>query len=398
MNESLQKLIQETCLEIKTDILPFWKEKMVDPEGGFYGRMDGHGNIRQDAPKGGILNARILWTFAAACEQFGAEDPVYQTIEPVMRRAKEYITSHLIDHEDGGSFWSLDSTGEVLDPKKQFYSIAFTIYALAQHYAATADESSLQAAIKLFDSIEEHSLDKVYGGYIEACTRDWQPIQDMRLSEKDRNDAKTMNTHLHILEAYTGLYRVWKEPRMEEALRRAIMLFLDHVVGPDGHLVLFFDEKWNATTPAVSYGHDIECSWLLKEAALVLGDEALTERVTKVCESIAAAAIEGLQEDGSMIYESDPETLHTDRDRHWWVQAEAVVGFLWQWKYSGEQIWLDRALNCWEFIKTRLVAPDGEWYWSIKNDGSVNLEDDRAGFWKCPYHNGRMCLEVMKLA
>ncbi|MCQ2135350.1 MAG: AGE family epimerase/isomerase [Bacteroidales bacterium] len=397
MDKRLEKMIQEVSLEIKTDILPFWKEKMTDPEGGFYGRMDGHGNICKDAPKGGILNARILWTFAAACEQLGEHDPLYESVSGVMRHAKEYIQEHLIDHQDGGSFWCLDSKGEVLDGKKQFYSIAFTIYALAQHYAATGEKESLQTALELFDSIEEHSLDRVDGGYIEACTRDWQPIQDMRLSEKDRNDAKTMNTHLHILEAYTGLYRVCKQEKVREALRRTIMLFLEHIVGKDGHLVLFFDEKWNATTPAFSYGHDIECSWLLKEAALVLSDEALTEQVSAVCARIALAAVEGLQEDGSMIYEHDPETLHTDRDRHWWVQAESVVGFLWQWKYSGEQIWLERALNCWEFIKTRLIAPDGEWYWSIKDDGSVNLEDDRAGFWKCPYHNGRMCLEVMKI-
>ena len=217
----------------------------------------------------------------------------------------------------------------------------------------------------------------------------------MRLSDKDANESKTMNTHLHVLEAYTCLYRVWKNSRLEERLRGLIGIFEKHILGPDGHLRLFFDDDWNSGYDIVSYGHDIEASWLIHEASLVLGDEAVIGRIEKLVPAIAAAAGEGFSPEGGMIYEKNAE--ETDRDRHWWVQAETVVGYLNLWDHFGTQEGLENALTCWDFIKVNLIdRENGEWFWSLREDGTVNRDDDKAGFWKCPYHNGRMCMEIIE--
>ena len=217
---------------------------------------------------------------------------------------------------------------------------------------------------------------------------------DLRLSEKDENEKKTMNTHLHILEAYTSLYRIWPDERLGKQLGNLVQIFTERIVdGVTGHLGLFFDERWNCRSSLVSYGHDIEASWLLHEAASALGEE---EGVKGTVLRIAAAAHEGLADDGSLYYERDDAKGLFDRDRHWWVQSEAVVGFLNAWELSGDTSWLELASVAFDYIRSRLSDPvNGEWFWSIRADGSVNRDDDKAGFWKCPYHNSRMCLEIL---
>ena len=390
---SVKKLEREVRDELERDILPFWAERMPDAAGGFLGRIDGEGRPVPDAPKGAILNSRILWTFAAACRVLG--DPAWRAVAD---RAFVQIRDRFCDPGYGGVYWSLDAQGRPLDSKKQYYAIAFAVYGLAEYHRATGTEEAKDLAVRLYRDIEAHSLDTLKGGYREAAQRDWSPIADMRLSEKDRNDAKTMNTHLHILEGYTALYRVWPDEGLRRSLTALVECFLDRIVRPDGHLGLFFDEDWISQTDTVSFGHDIEASWLLLEAAEVLGDRALAARVRACSMRLADAALEGLRADGGMDYESDPATGTTDAERHWWVQAETVVGCLYQWRLRDDGAWLDRALACWSYIKGHLLCPDGEWYWSILPDGSPNTADDRAGFWKCPYHNGRMCLQILELA
>ena len=386
--DRLQRLKQETLDELTRDILPFWERRMQDGCGGFHGRIDGQGRLDPKAPKGAILNARILWTFSAAYRLLG--DPAW---EAVARNAFLQIRDRFYDPEYGGVYWSLDPEERPLDTKKQFYAIAFAIYGLSEFFRATGEEEALELAIRLFRDIEGHSLDTDKGGYLEAAQRDWSPISDMRLSDKDRNDAKTMNTHLHILEGYTALYRVWRDEGLRRSLTALVELFLDRIARPDGHLGLFFDEDWREQSATVSFGHDIEASWLLLETAEALEDAALMERVRSCSIRMADAAAEGLQGDGGMIYESDPDAGTKDTDRHWWVQAETVTGCLWQYRLRGDETWLERACACWSFIKDHMISPDGEWYWSVRETGAPHLDEDRAGFWKCPYHNGRMCLE-----
>ena len=380
--------------ELENNILPFWMNKMEDnEEGGFYGQITGEDELKPEASKGAILNARILWTFSSAYRLL--KKPEYLE---TATRAKRYLIDRFYDPQYGGIYWELDYKGNPLDTKKQIYAIGFAIYGLSEYARATGDEEALAYAQQLFDVIEQHSFDSEQNGYVEALTRDWQPIEDMRLSDKDENEKKTMNTHLHILEPYTNLYRVWKDEQLERQLRNLIEVFITRILDPQtGHLNLFFEEDWTNKYRIYSYGHDIEASWLIHEAALVLGDPELLKRIEPIIIRIARAADEGLNPDGSMIYENFLDKQKIDRELHWWVQAENVVGHINLYQHFGDTEALDTAVRCWEFIKTKLIDREhGEWHWSLLPDGTVNRRDDKAGFWKCPYHNGRMCMEVIE--
>lgn len=392
MTETINTLRKEVTEELEGNILPFWMNKMTDRErGGFYGRISGEDVLMPDEPKGAILNARILWTFSAAYRLL--KKPKYLA---TATRAKRYLLDFFYDKQFGGIYWSVDCEGNPLDTKKQIYALGFAIYGLSEYARATGDEEALEYAIRLFEVIEKYSFDAEKNGYVEALTRDWQPIADMRLSDKDENEKKTMNTHLHILEPYANLYRVWKDGRLKTQLKNLIELFVTKILDTQTyHLNLFFEDDWTNKYHLISYGHDIEASWLIHEAALVLGDETVLKQIEPVIVRIARAADEGLNADGSMMYERFSDKGETDRELHWWVQAENVVGHLNLYQHFGDEEALSTALRCWQFIKDKLIdRENGEWYWSRFADGSINRNDDKAGFWKCPYHNGRMCLEI----
>ena len=280
-------------------ILHFWQTRMVDNErGGFYGRIDGHNTLHPDAPKGAVLNARILWTFAAAARVLN--NTAYRILAA---RAYDYLMQRFIDREHGGVYWSLHADGTPLDTKKQTYAIAFAIYGLAEYVRLTNNQEALDAAIRLFEDIEAHAFDAVNVGYIEALTRDWQPIADMRLSESDENGSRTMNTHLHVLEAYTNLYRVYKDPRVARQLRVLIDIFVNRLYNPsNGHLDLFFDDQWQGRRDKTSPGHEIEAAWLLHEALEVLGDPILLQETLPVCQQLAQAAENGILKEYNFIY------------------------------------------------------------------------------------------------
>ena len=423
-----------TCMEVmrhemrdvlENNILRFWLDKMVDHDnGGFYGRIDGSGQLHPEAEKGAILNARILWAFSAAYRVLSHLSPLTSHLSEYLEaatRAKDYLIDHFIDREYGGVYWSLDYKGNPLDTKKQFYAIGFVIYGLTEYARATGDPEAFDYAIRLYDCIEQHSWDPQYGGYIEACTREWETIADMRLSDLDANYPKSQNTHLHIIEPYTNLLRLMQERpelmqgrpcplateeswgdvslRVEKSLRQLIDIFCDKILNPETHhLDLFFDMDWTRGAGWLeSYGHDIECSWLMHEAALVLGDKQVLQKVEPIVRLVAKASEKGLNADGSMTHEANLDTGHVDADRHWWVQAEAVVGFLNIYQHFGDTEALLHGLRCWQYIKDNLIDwKNGEWYWSRDPEGNINLKDDHAGFWKCPYHNSRMCLEIIE--
>lgn len=393
MNATITTLKNEVQEVLTNNILPYWINRMIDSHGGFYGRINGNDELVPEADKGAILNARILWTFSAAYRLLRRKDYLQ-----VATRAKRVIIQDFFDKEYGGIYWSLTCNGIPNDTKKQIYALGFAIYGLSEYYRATGDEEALEYAIRLFNDIETHSFDTVKNGYCEATTRDWQEIADMRLSEKDANERKTMNTHLHILEPYTNLYRVWKDERLKQQIHNLVKLFIHQIKHPDTHhLQLFFDDDWNSKYDIISYGHDIEASWLIHEAAMELGDTQLLTEVESAIQQIACAASEGLTSQGSMMYEKDVKQNHTDTDLHWWVQAETVVGYLNIYQHFGDEESLQKALLCWDFIKNHLIDHvHGEWFWSVHQDGTPNQVDDKAGFWKCPYHNGRMCMEIME--
>ena len=387
--------LKETMRDVlENNILSYWLTKVKDEEnGGFYGRVDGNDQVHPVAEKGAVMNARILWAFSAAYRVL--KKPEYLE---AATRAKDYVRDYFLDREYGGIYWSVDYQGNPLDTKKQTYAIGFAIYGFSEYARATGDKEALDIAISLYHDIEKHAFDAESNGYIEALTREWNPIADMRLSDKDENGSRTMNTHLHILEPYANLFRVWKDTRLERQLRNLIGLFTERILNiKTGHLELFFNDDWVSKYRIVSYGHDIEASWLIHEAALVLGDKDLLEKVEPLVEYIAAAADEGLTPDGSMIYETFLDKGKTDTDRHWWVQAENVVGHANLYQHFDDEVAMQKALRCWDFIKLHLVDYKyGEWHWSVRADGTVNTDDDKAGFWKCPYHNGRMCMEIIE--
>ena len=423
MKQRVEKMKQEMQDVVENNILRFWLDQMMDYEhGGFYGRMAGNGELHPEAEKGAILNARILWSFSAAFRVL--KHPEYLE---AATRAKDYIIEHFIDQEYGGVYWSVDYEGNPLDTKKQFYAIGFVIYGLTEYARATGDREALDYALELYDCIEEHAFDSVHNGYIEACTREWGEIADMRLSELDANYPKSQNTHLHIIEPYTNLLRCLKEMQAQEtcdyvpalgavlpvgvsvpkelidrvagSVRNLIEIFTDMILNAEtNHLDLFFEMDWTRGAGHLeSYGHDIECSWLMHEAALVLGDAKVLAKVEPIVQAVAKASEKGLNADGSMIHEANLDTGHVDDDLHWWVQAENVVGWYNIWQHFGDEEALNRAEKCWHYIKEQLIDWNhGEWYWSRHANGVLNTVDDKAGFWKCPYHNSRMCLEIIE--
>ncbi len=388
---------------LENNILRFWLDQMQDTEhGGFYGQMTGRGQLVKTADKGAILSARILWSFSAAYRVL--HKPEYLD---AATRMKDYILEHFYDKEYGGTYWSTDYLGQAKDTKKQFYAIGFMIYGLSEYARATGDREALDYAIQLYECIEEHAFDPQWGGYIEACTREWGTIADMRLSDLDANYPKSQNTHLHIIEPYTNLLRCLKELHaaessifnLQSSIFNLINIFTDRILNPETHhLDLFFEMDWTRGAGRLeSYGHDIECSWLMHEAALVLGDKKIIEKVEPVVLAVAKASEKGLQPDGSMIHEANLDTGYVDDDLHWWVQAENVVGWLNIYQHFGDEKALQRAVAGWEYIKRNLIDYEhGEWFWSRRKDGTLNLDDDHAGFWKCPYHNSRMCLETIE--
>ncbi|MDR0829207.1 MAG: AGE family epimerase/isomerase [Prevotellaceae bacterium] len=384
---------QQISQELTRNILPFW-QKMVDTKnGGFYGQMTGENVLMPNAEKGGILNARILWSFSSAYLELKNSEYL-----KTAKIAKIYILKNFFDNEFGGTFWSLNADGSPADTKKQIYSQAFFIYALVEYYRATGDKICLDKAIELFYLIEKHSFDTAQNGYLEAYSRDWQLLEDLRLSDKDANEKKTMNTHLHILEAYTNLYRVWKNEHLAAQLKNLIEIFTDKIINPKTHhLDLFFDENWTCKSTVISYGHDIECSWLLLEAAEVLGDKLLINSVKQISVQMATAAAEGLLPEGGLITEKNYDTGQVDNYRDWWSQAEAVVGFTNAYQLTKDEQFAQKAGDVWAFISDKIIdRENGEWHWGVDANGNIDTANDKAGFWKCPYHNSRMCLEMIR--
>ncbi len=376
------------------EILDYWINNTPDAvNGGFIGRIDENNNRFPDAPRGAVLNARILWAFSAGYAQ--THNPEHLLFA---KTAFNYLTANFIDKKYGGVYWTVDEKGEPLDTKKQIYALAFTIYACSACYKISDNEAAKNAAIELYRTIEEHSFDIKNTGYLEAFTRDWQPMDDLRLSDKDANEKKTMNTHLHVLEAYTTLYQVWPDEKLKAQIKSLIQNFTEHIVDAEtGHLVLFFDEQWNRKSDIISYGHDIEAAWLLLEAAEAINDAALITSVKKLSIKIATAAAEGLDEDGGMWYEYEPAKNHHIKQKHNWVQAEAMVGFFNQWQLTNNEAYLQKSGRSWQyantFIKDKVY---GEWFWGRNNDGTIMKGQDKVGIWKCPYHNSRACIEIIK--
>ncbi len=391
---TLEQWRSELEAELKTNILGFWIQHTVDEKnGGFIGEIKSDMTVTPDADKGLVLHARILWTFSTAYRFY--KDEAYLVMA---RRAYEALDLMFRDRAEGGLYWMVDISGNPVQDKKQVYGQAFSIYALSEYYRAAGSEEALAWAQELYRLIEKYAYDSVHRGYVEALARDWSETTDLSLSGKDLNERKSMNTHLHVLEAYTNLYRVWKPEGLRMKLAELIDIHLDLIVNKDNHhFLLFFDDEWNSKSEHVSYGHDIEGSWLLSEAADVLGDAERIARVRTEALAMAEATLaEGTDVDGGLFNEADGHG-HVDDTKDWWPQAEAMVGYLNAYQLSGKAALLQAAKDSWTFTKRYISDSNhGEWHWQVSREGVPNLSYAKVDPWKCPYHNSRACFEGLE--
>jgi mannobiose 2-epimerase len=378
-----KQLRDEIVQDLTENILPFWAEHSPDPSGGFYGTLLFDGTPKPDAEKGGILNARLVWTFSAAYRIL--EDENYKMLAD---RAQRYFIDHFVDKEYGGTFLTVKADGSPLAMQKMTYQNAFAIYGLSEHFRATGNKESLRTAIDIYKKLVEYAYDPVNGGFIEAFTREWQMI--------NQGSPKTMNNNLHVLEALTNLYRVWKDPGLQNQLREQIDVMSNKVLDQNTwHERLYLTMDWQNQRDIDSYGHDIEFSWLLVEAAEVLGDETVLEDARRIAVNVAAVQLDqGTDSKGAMMYEKSGD--HLNDNLEWWPQAESVIGFLNAWQISDDRKFLDAAVRTWEWIKIYMIDREyGEWHRNVHPDGTPVKGRVKADQWRCPYHNSRMGFEVM---
>lgn len=382
-------MVNEIKNELLNHIIPFWDSLEDKENGGFYGFMDNSLKLDKNAEKGVILHSRILW-FYSNC---------YLTLkdEKCLEKAKgcyEFMSRYCVDRENGGVYWMMNADGTVKDDMKHTYCQAFFVYALSGYYDASKDENALKLAIEIFNTIEEKCTDEV--AYLEAMSRTWEIVENDALSENGLMADKTMNTTLHLLEAYTELYRVSKNEAVLSRLKFQIKIFLDKIFyAEDDRLLVFFDKNLNVIGDIHSYGHDIEATWLLDRACEVIGDEALTKEVSAMNERIVANIKKLAYRDGSLLNERDKTEINTWRI--WWVQAEAVVGFMNGYQKYNKPEYLEVSKNIWNYIKNNIIdkREGGEWYSQLDENGVPADFKAVVDPWKCPYHNGRMCLEII---
>jgi mannobiose 2-epimerase len=393
--------------ELIDDILSYWIKHSIEKNGeGFYGAADMEGNPVLTANKSCVLNARILWTFSEASISF--PNPEYDIIAD---RAFSFMEKYFADKQSGGYFMELKPDNSVASDIKHTYAQAFVIYALCKYYDFRPNPRVLESIQNYFRLLEMHTKDMENPGYFEAFTRDWKLYDKNRMA--DNNEPKSMNTHLHIMEAYSALYKVWKDETVKLRLKELLELFIDQIIRKDGHLGIFFDEAFNETIASkgiCSFGHDIEASWLLLEAAEILGDETILHSMKPLCIKMANSVERtGLDKDGGLFLESTRFGSHIRTNKHWWLQAETLVGFMNAFEMTGDIKNWETVKLSWDFIDNHVIDHEkGEWFTKVnrlgipflaepENDPSPYYRNDwKIDPWKCPYHNGRAMMELIK--
>ena len=392
-HKTIQQFSDAIKNELERNLIRFWLEKSQDNENaGFIGLMTNDGRIDTKAPKGLILNTRILWSFSTLYRY--NKDTRWRDLA---KKAFDYIEKYFKDHEYGGTFWQLYYQGNPIDDTKKIYGQAFYIYAMTEYYLAFNDKAALESAKQMFDLIEKHSHDDIYGGYIEVCNRDWSIAKDARLSDKDMAEKKSMNNHLHLLEAYTNYFRVRRDEELKQRLIEIFDMIEKHIVNPvTGHMNHFFDETWKPKSSDYTFGHDIEASWLLYEAAEVLNDKEIKSRAKNLALRMAKVTLaEGFSEDGGLCYAGEDGKVKNP-NCEWWPQAESVVGFLNAYQLSSDESFLKVAMKAWDFLEKYFVdKKNGEWFWRIFPDGHYDPNEPKVSEWKGPYHSVRACLESL---
>ncbi len=380
-------------------ILDYWQEYSIDHQnGGFYGTVNEKNEPVPNAEKSVVVNSRILWTFSSAIIFIKTHPELYiyterlANYENICKRAYDYLIAHFWDHKNGGVYWNVDAQGKAISTPKSLYGHSFFVYGMSEYYRATQHEPALAWAQKCFDIIIDKAYDQQNGGYFEGFAEDWSVNTDYILASGASK--KSMNTHLHLLECYANLYRVDKSPKVQFHLKHCLDIMLEKILGAKNQMTLFFTADWQPRSGMISYGHDIEASWLILEAAEATGDEELIKNVAAKCLKMAAEAVAGLQSDDGMIYEKDPETGEGNFARDWWVMAEAMVGFYNAYQLSGKVHFLEKAEKSWAFVKKYLIDyQNGEWWPGVNAEHQITGRN-KINPWKGPYHNARACMEL----
>lgn len=386
----MERISQAARAMLTQRILPFWKNLRDDEFGGFYGYMDFDLNLDKKEEKGCILNSRILWFFSEAAMVTGDE-----SLRGYARHAYDFLTEKCLDREQGGVFWSLTWDGVPLDTTKHTYNQAFAIYALSAYYRLTGEKEALALAKELFQLIETRCTDA--GGYLEAFSRDFRPVSNEKLSENGVMAYRTMNTLLHVFEGYAGLYQAEKLPEVAAAMERILDIYAEKVYNPElRRQEVFFDKDYHTLIDLTSYGHDIESSWLIDWGCGLLGDAARSEKIAAINSELAGSVLHAAF-NGSLANECERGVV--DGHRVWWVQAEALLGFVNEFiKHPERTDCRDAAAQLWSYITEKVEdhRPGGEWFWRLDANGQPDKEKPVVEPWKCPYHNGRMCMELIR--
>lgn len=384
-------MVEEIKAHLINDIIPFWKGLRDDEFGGYYGYLDYDLKLDKKAVKGCILNSRITWFFSNAYTLLKDESLLEEA-----KHGFAFLKEHCMDKDNGGIYWSMKYNGEPEDTTKHTYNQAFSIYALSSYYEASGDEEALEMAKELFRIIETRCTDEI--GYKEAFDKEFHEIENDKLSENGVIAEKTMNTLLHVFEAYTELYRVAKLPEVKERLEWIMDTFADKVYNPKLHRQeVFFDKNMNSILDLHSYGHDIETAWLIDRGVEVLGEKKYEEKMTPITKDLTAQIYKVAFDGRSLANECEKGVVN--KHRIWWVQAETVVGFLNGFQKNPDKPeYLDTAKAEWNFIKEYVIdkRKGSEWFWEVDPDGKPYEGRPIVEPWKCPYHNGRMCFEVIK--
>ncbi len=389
MINAYKQLKSELNSELK-NILNYWINNTLDHKyGGFVGKINHFGTIVPKAPKGIILNTRILWSFSAASNHLKTNE--YQAF---CDKAFQYLNTFFKDKTYGAVFWELNYKGNPVNKRKQVYAQAFTIYALSEYYLFSKNETAKKWAIELFELLEKHAKDDLNIGYFEAFNQDWTPIKDMRLSDKDMNASKTMNTHLHILEAYTSLLKIYDNTQLRNSLKTLVELFLHKFLNNNNHYDLFFDNQWKLLSNSVSYGHDIETAWLVIEATKQLNNKVLLHQANTVALKVADTFLkEAIDKDGAVLNEKNLTSNHVDADRHWWPQVEALIGLSYAHHLKPKQDYINTSIKIWNYTKKHLIDyENGEWFFRVDKNGIPYTKEDKVSMWKAPYHTSRACI------
>jgi mannobiose 2-epimerase len=390
ITQSLAAYKSEIIYEL-AGILDYWERNSVDTgQGGFYGAVDINNVPNLRADKSLILNSRILWTFSAA-HHFNPK-PGYRKLAD---RAFNYLNTFFWDTKNAGAYWSVKANGAPSDRNKQVYGEGFLIYAFSEYYKISGNLEALDKAKNLYQTLQIKCKDLKNGGYYEAFNADWEAIEDKAITQGKAGRRKSMNTHLHLIEAFANLYQVYPDAELRAEIERMLSLFHEKII-PNGRTqILFFSDDWSSKGEAVSFGHDIESAWLLLETSKTIKSPIWSNKMQVLAVNMAIEAAKGVDpEDGGMWHESTAGVLNTQK--HWWPQAEAMVGFYNAYQLTGDQRFLQLSLNSWSFIKNKLKSPTGEWIWGIDEQEKSMTREGKIGPWKGPYHNSRACMEILK--